>query len=73
MANTHTFVSDEEFAALIGEGIEGGFRSSNAPNSRPLWHFIFTHGGSDEAWQGALEYCVEGLKSMGYRLVKETS
>jgi hypothetical protein len=72
MPNTHTFVGDDEFVAMLCEGAHTGLRKgSEAPSSGPLWRAISE--STDSAWSDAMTYCVEGLKSMGYRLVKEAS
>jgi hypothetical protein len=63
-------VDDEEFAELLMEGVHTGLRKgSEAPSSGPLWRAISE--SNDSAWMDAVEFCVEGMKSMGYKLVKE--
>lgn len=62
-------VSDDTFAALIGEGVHTGLRKgSEAPSSRLLWDIISTV--PDTAWSDALAFMVEGLGYVGYHLVK---
>ena len=63
-------VSDEEFEEHIAIGMHTGLRKgSDAPSSGPLWRAI---GASDDsAWSDAARFCVYGIKSMGYRLVKD--
>jgi hypothetical protein len=63
-------VADDEFAEQIAIGVHTGLRKgSDAPSSGPLWKAI---GASDDsAWGDAARFCVYGLKSMGYKLVKE--
>jgi len=71
-SNTHTFVDDETFAALLGEGIHTGLRKgSEAPSSVGLWRAI--DESDDGAWDDALRFAVDGLKMAGYRLVREAS
>lgn len=69
---TTTFipVEDDEFAEHIAIGVHTGLRKgSEAPSSGPLWRAISE--SDDGAWMDACNYAVYGLKSMGYKLVKE--
>jgi hypothetical protein len=68
-------VDDEEFAGLLMEGVHTGLRKgSDAPLSGVLWHAISESVFSeDSSWGDACRYAVYGLKSMGYKLVKEPS
>jgi len=63
-------VTDKEFAEQIAVGVHTGLRKgSEAPSSAALWRAI---GESDDtAWMDAAEFCVYGLKSMGYVLMRE--
>lgn len=64
------YVSDDEFASLLGEGIHTGLRKgSEAPSSATLHRAI--RESTDSAWGDALAYAVNGLRMMGYRLVRE--
>ena len=68
--STQVEVSDEEFAEHIAIGVHVGLRKgSEAPSSGPLWRAISE--SSDSAWSDAAEYCVHGLRSMGFKLVRE--
>jgi hypothetical protein len=61
---------DEEFAEHIAIGVHTGLRKgSEAPSSGPLWRAISE--SSDSAWPDACAYAVSGIKSMGYKLVRE--
>jgi len=63
-------VDDDEFAEQIMIGVHTGLRKgSEAPSSGPLWQAI--SASDDSAWADAANFCVYGLKSMGYKLVKE--
>lgn len=63
-------VDDKEAAEQIAVGIHTGLRKgSDAPSSGPLWQAIFQ--SDDSAWADAADYCVYGLKAMGYKIVKE--
>lgn len=65
-------VEDDEAKSLIGEGVHTGLRKgSDAPSSGSLWRAISE--SQDGAWDDALTFCVDGLKSMGYVLCKEGS
>ncbi len=69
---TTTFipVEDDEFAEQIAIGVHTGLRKgSEAATSGPLWRAISE--SNDGAWMDACHYAVYGLKSMGYKLVKE--
>jgi len=70
--NAYITVEDDEFASLLMEGVHTGLRKgTEAPSSSSLWKAIAL--SSDEAWGDACRYAVDGLKSMGYKLVKEAS
>lgn len=70
--NTYIPVEDDEFAEQIAIGMHTGLRKgSEAPSSGPLWKAI--SASDDGAWTDAAQYCVEGLKAQGFRLVKEAS
>jgi len=71
-ANTFITVEDAEWEEQIAIGVHTGLRKgSDAPSSGPLWRAI---GESDDgAWGDAVRFCVYGMKSMGYKLVKEAS
>ena len=70
--NTYTPVTDEVWATEMAMGVHTGLRKgSDAPSSGPLWRAISE--SNDSAWGDAMRYCVEGMKSMGYKLVKEAS
>jgi hypothetical protein len=63
-------VSDEELAEQIAIGVHTGLRKgSEAPSSGKLWQAI--RKSEDSAWSDAAEYCVYGLKSMGYKITRE--
>lgn len=67
---TYIPVEDDEFAEHIMIGVHTGLRKgSEAPSSGPLWRAIGE--STDSAWADAADYCVQGLKAMGYKLVKE--
>ena len=67
---TYIPVDDDEFAEHIMIGVHTGLRKgTEAPSSGPLWQAI--NASNDSAWADAADYCVQGLKSMGYKLVKE--
>jgi hypothetical protein len=69
VALLHT-VDDDEFAEQIAMGVHTGLRKgSEAPSSASLWRAISE--SSDSAWSDAAEYCVSGLKAMGYRLMRD--
>ena len=66
------YVEDDEWAEHIAIGVHTGLRKgSEAPTSGPLWKAISE--SDDGAWMDACNYAVYGLKSMGYRLVKEAT
>jgi hypothetical protein len=70
MTTKQVEVSDEEFEEHIAIGVHTGLRKgSDAPSSGPLWRAIGE--STDSAWSDAARFCVYGIKSMGYRLVKE--
>ena len=63
-------VEDDEFANLLAEGVHTGLRKgTDAPSSGPLWTAIYE--SKDSAWGDACAFAVYGIKSMGYKLVKE--
>jgi len=63
-------VTDAEFTALLMEGVHVGLRKgSEAPSSAALWRAIAE--SDDDAWGDACRFAVDGIKSMGYRLVHE--
>lgn len=71
-ANAYIAVEDDEFAGQLAVGMHTGLRKgSDAPSSGPLWQAI--NASTDTAWVDAARFCVDGLKSMGYKLVKEAS
>ena len=62
-------VENDLAGELIGEGVHTGLRKgSEDPKSGPLWRAI---ADADRAWGDALNFCINGLDSMGYRLCKE--
>lgn len=62
-------VDRETAVSLIAEGVHTGLRKgTDAPNSGILWRGI--SNSSDSSWEDAVDYCVSGLESMGYRIVK---
>lgn len=62
-------VDHETACSLIGEGVHTGLRKgSDAPNSAVLWRGI--SDSTDSAWPDAVEYCLYGLESMGYKIVR---
>lgn len=63
-------VSDEEFQEHIAIGVHTGLRKgTDAPDSAALWRAI--GASTDTSWSDACRFAVYGIKSMGYRLVKD--
>jgi hypothetical protein len=63
-------VDDDEFAEHIAIGVHTGLRKgTDAPDSAALWRAI--GASTDTSWGDAARFCVYGIKSMGYKLVKE--
>lgn len=62
-------VDHETAVSLIGEGVHTGLRKgSEARNSGILWRGI--SNSTDSSWSDAVNYCLYGLESMGYKIVK---
>jgi hypothetical protein len=65
-------VDDAELIEQIAIGVHTGLRKgSEAPTSHDLWRAI--RDSNDSAWSDAVEYCVSGLRSMGYRVTREVA
>jgi len=62
-------VPDDELSEQIAVGMHTGLRKgSEAPTSHALWKAI--KDSDDSAWSDAADYCVWGLKEMGYQITK---
>lgn len=69
MKSYDRIVDDEELAENIAIGVHTGLRKgTDAPSSGPLWRAI--NDSNDGAWEAAVAYCVDGLRSMGFKFVR---
>lgn len=67
-----TPVDDKTAASLLGEGIHTGLRKgTDAEDSHELWKAI--SDSDTTAWSDAIDYCLWGLKEMGYQIYKVES
>lgn len=63
---------DKELASDIATGMHTGLRKgSDAPSSGPLWKAI--SDSNDSAWFDAAQFCVYGLKAMGYTITRSVT
>jgi len=64
---TYVPVTDEQAVTNIALGVHTGLRKAT-PDPADLWGAISRDESS--AWSDAVEFCVNGLAQMGYKLCK---
>lgn len=63
-------VSDDDLTSLIGEGVHTGLRKgTDAEDAHDLWTAISQ--SNTTAWSDAVEFCVSGLRTMGFKVYRE--
>lgn len=67
--STMVEVTEDELSEQIAIGVHTGLRKgSEAPSSHDLWQAISR--SDDSAWSDAADYCADGLRFMGYKVMK---